>query len=98
MVDKRVPGFLAATGGVSEIDARYRLTGVVISRSGDYRVETTELDTYLVPKRPQVILVDALHHSRRGVGYTKSLFAFLFTRTAKRPGPGASAGWRRSPS
>jgi hypothetical protein len=67
---------------MASIDPRYQLTGVVISRAGNYRVETTELDSYLVPKKPQTLSIDALHHLGRGIGYTKSPFAYLFIRTA----------------
>lgn len=66
---------------MASIDPRYELSGVVISRSGDYRVSTTDLDRYLIPKKPQDITVDSLHASRRGVGYTTSPFSYLFTRT-----------------
>lgn len=65
---------------MASIDPRYELSGVVISRSGNYRVDTTGLDTYLVPKKPQAITVEGLHTSGRGIGYTKSPFAYLFTR------------------
>lgn len=67
---------------MASIDQCYELAGVVISRSGDYRVDTTDLDTYLIPKKPQEITRDSLHTSGRGVGYTKSPFAYLFTRVA----------------
>lgn len=67
---------------MASIDPHYELSGVVISKSGDYRVDTTDLDTYLVPKKPQDITADSLHASCRGVGYTKSPFAYLFTRVA----------------
>ncbi|MFW2383353.1 MAG: hypothetical protein ACN4GZ_16485 [Acidimicrobiales bacterium] len=65
---------------MASIDPRYELSGVVISRSGDYRVDVTDLDAYLIPKKPQDITVNSLHGSGRGVGYTKSPFAYLFTR------------------
>lgn len=66
---------------MASIDSRYQLSGVVISRSGTYRVRTTYLDSYLIPKKPQPITTDTLHKSPRGIGYTKSPFAYLFTRT-----------------
>jgi hypothetical protein len=66
---------------MASIDPRYQLTGVVISRSGNYRVDTTELDSYLVPKKPQAISIDALHRTGRGIGYTKTPVAYLFIRT-----------------
>ena len=65
---------------MASIDPRYALSGVVKSGSGTYRVDTTDLDTYLIPKKPQVITAELLHESGRGIGYTKSPFAYLFTR------------------
>ena len=67
---------------MASIDARYELAGVVTSRDGDYRVDTTGLDGYLVPKKPQAVTVNSLHAANRGIGYTTSPFAYLFTRIA----------------
>lgn len=67
---------------MASIDPRYQLASVVISRSGDYRVDTKNLDSYLIPKKPQEITIETLHESGRGIGYTKSPFAYLFTRVA----------------
>jgi len=67
---------------MASIDPRYELSAVVISRSGNYRVDANNLDAYLIPKKAQDITTDSLHASRRGVGYTKSPFAYLFTRVA----------------
>lgn len=47
---------------------------------GGYRVKTDALDTYLVPKKSQTITIESLHDSGRGVSYTRSPFAYLFTR------------------
>jgi len=65
---------------MASIDPRYVLAGVVKSSSGNYRVDTSDLDSYLIPKKPQVITRESLHQSGRGIGYTKSPFAYLFTR------------------
>lgn len=65
---------------MASIDERYELCGVVVSRSGDYKVRTDDLDSYLVPKKPVEITVEFLHQSGRGIGYAKSAFAYLFTR------------------
>lgn len=67
---------------MASIDPRYRLSGVVISRDGNYRVDTTGLDTYLIPKKPREVTIDDLHDSGRGIGYTKSPFAYLFERVS----------------
>lgn len=65
---------------MASIDDRYRLAAVVTARSGAYRVDRGELDTYLVPKREVTVTREALHRSGRGVAYTRSPFAYLFER------------------
>jgi hypothetical protein len=67
---------------MASIDPRYELAGVVNASGGQYRVGTNDLDTYLIPKKPQPVTVETLHETGRGVGYTKSPFAYLFTRIA----------------
>ncbi len=67
---------------MASIDPRYELAGIVTSRHGEYQVSNSDLDTYLIPKKPQSITVDGLHEAGRGIGYTKSPFAYLFTRIA----------------
>lgn len=67
---------------MASIDPRYELEGVITSRSGEYRVDTKDLDTYLIPKKPQPITAETLHHTCRGIGYTKTPYAYLFTRVA----------------
>lgn len=68
---------------MASIDRRYRLAAVV--KSGEnysYRIDTRELESYLVPKKPQPVTVERLHQLGRGIGYTKSPFAYLFERTS----------------
>lgn len=65
---------------LAAIDPRYRLVGVVASRSGRYRVTTTDLATYLVPRKPTEITAAGLHATGRGIAYTKPAFAYLFRR------------------
>jgi hypothetical protein len=67
---------------LASLDQRYRLAGVVTSRSGRYRVSDSELETYLIPKSGAHPTVEELHVKGRGVAYTKSPFAYLFTRIA----------------
>lgn len=47
-----------------------------------YRIDTEDLDTYLVPKKPQPVTVERLHELGTGIGYTKSPFAYLFERVS----------------
>ena len=65
---------------LASIDDRYELVGAVMSRDGDYRVRTDDLDTHLVPTKPQDISAEVLHRTGRGVAYTKPAFAYLFVR------------------
>ncbi|NNF55732.1 MAG: hypothetical protein HKN03_15000 [Acidimicrobiales bacterium] len=67
---------------MASIDPRYSLAGVVKLSDDKYRVETSDLDTYLIPKKPQAVTIESLHKTRRGIAYTKSPFAYLFTRVA----------------
>jgi len=69
---------------MASIDPRYELSGAVVSQDGAYRVDTADLERFLVPKKPQAITVDGLHASNRGIGYTTSPFAYLFTRVGER--------------
>ena len=63
---------------IAAIDPRYRLVGVVQSRSGKYSVSDRNLDSYLIPKRDVEVTADLIHELGRGIGYTKSPFAYLF--------------------
>jgi len=81
----RVGGILLAAPShgdvaMASIDPRYRLVGVIESRSGDYRIKTTELDSYLVPKTEIEVTPAMLHERGRGIRYTKSPFGYLFQR------------------
>lgn len=63
---------------MASINPAFRLTGAVISSQGEYRVNTIDLEQYLIPKRPSAITAESLHESGRGVAYTKPAFAYLF--------------------
>lgn len=65
---------------MSSIDPRYRLVGVVKSRSGTCTVGLEDLDAFLVPKQTLEITAEGLHQSGRGVAYTKPAFAYLFQK------------------
>ncbi len=64
---------------LASLDSRYSLAAVVKASGGRYRVAQDGLDGYLVPKRG-VPTREELHRSRRGVGYTRSPFGYLFRR------------------
>ena len=65
---------------MASIDPRYEFNGVVVSRSGDYNVKTSNLDGYLILKKPVEITKEMLHSTGRGVAYSKPAIAYLFRR------------------
>ena len=65
---------------LASLDARYRLAGVVISQSGDYRVLQANLTDYLQPKKAVEVTRELLFSTNRGVAYTRPAFAYLFER------------------
>ncbi len=65
---------------MASIDPRYELVAVITSRDDRYRVDATDLDTYLIPKNSQAITAELLHELGRGIAYTRSPFAYLFRR------------------
>lgn len=68
---------------MASIDPRYRLAAAVKSGGPNgYRVDTDDLESYLVPKKPQPVTVERLHELGRGIGYTQSPFAYLFERAS----------------
>lgn len=62
------------------LDDRYRLVGVVLARSGAYRVMTNGLDEFMVPKQGTEPTRESILASGRGIAYTKPAFAYLFER------------------
>lgn len=83
----RVGGTLLVNGShgdasLASIDDRYRLVGIVSSRDGQYGVTRSDLDQYLIPKKEQEITAERLHELGRGIGYTRTPFAYLFERVA----------------
>ncbi len=65
---------------LASLDDRYVLSGVVKSRSGDYKVSSKNLDGYLIPKSTKPVTEDLIRQRGKGVAYTKPAFAYLFTR------------------
>ncbi|WP_156905530.1 hypothetical protein [Maritalea myrionectae] len=65
---------------LAALDPRFELIGVVTSSGGKYRVSDRNLNSYMVPKKQQMISADSIKVSGRGIAYTKSPFAYLFER------------------
>ena len=82
----RIGGTLLVNPGhgdaaMASIDPRYELDDGNYD-DGNYEVTTTDLDTHLILEKAQQITVDLLHTAGRGIAYTRTPFAHLFTRIA----------------
>ena len=75
--------FLANTShgdaSLAALDPTLRLEAVVHQRAGTYRLDTTNLDSYLVPTRPSAADPDTIRRRGRGIAYSKTAFAYVFT-------------------
>lgn len=64
--------------GLAALDDRYALAAVVTARGGSYHVDSADLGTYLVPKRPEHATPAHIRRTGRGIAYTRPAFAYLF--------------------
>lgn len=65
---------------LTNLDSRFKLIAVVKASSGQYNISQKNIDSYMIPKKPQEITVESIKQSGRGVAYTKAPFAYLFER------------------
>jgi hypothetical protein len=83
----RIGGYLVANNshgdaGIAAIDSDYQLVAAILRRGERHRLVEKDLDGYFVPKRDVEITHDYLLETRKGIGYTKSAFSYVFTRSA----------------
>ena len=65
---------------IAALDPVLELVAVAQHEGDDYRLDTRDLDTYLVPKKPAAADADLIRSSGRGIAYTRPTFAYLFRR------------------
>ena len=63
---------------LASIDQDYRFIAAVDMRSGKYRLSETDLERYFVPKTDLEITPEYLFKLKRGIGYKKTAWAYLF--------------------
>jgi hypothetical protein len=66
--------------GMASLDDAYSLIGVVNRRAGNHVVSEKNLDLYFVPKAGVAVTREYLESIKRGIGYKKSAWAYLFRR------------------
>jgi SAM-dependent methyltransferase len=79
--------FLANTShgdaSLAALDPILRLAAAVHQRGGSYRLDTENLDSYLIPKRPSAADPETIRRQGRGIAYTKTAFAYVFRMSEK---------------
>ena len=63
---------------IAALDADLELVAAIHHRDGRYRLDRSELDSYLQPKRAQPVDAESIRRSGRGVAYTRTAFAYVF--------------------
>lgn len=74
--------FLANTShgdaSLAALDPTLRLVAAVHQRDGTYRLDTKNLDSYLLPMRPSAADPETIRRRGRGIAYTRTAFAYVF--------------------
>ena len=63
---------------LAALDPRLSLEAAVKADGDGYRLDRAELDTYLIPKSPLHADPDRIRSQGRGIGFTKTAFAYVF--------------------
>lgn len=83
----RVGGLLVASdshgdASMAALDPSYALLGVFTEQDDTYRLETSHLERYFIPRRGSPVTREDLERTQRGIDYTYSASAYLFQRVA----------------
>ncbi len=83
----KINGYLLANNshgdaGMAAIDSDYELVAVINRRGEKFSLSERELDAYFVPKKDIEITKEVLERIKKGVGYKKSAFSYVFKRIA----------------
>ncbi len=69
--------------GMAALDSDYHLIAAVHRSGGKYRLSTTALEEYFIPKKDIQVTRDLLLERKMGVGYTRTAPLYLFQRVQK---------------
>jgi hypothetical protein len=66
--------------GMASIDPDYQLIATIHRRKGKYRLSTTSLENYFIPKKDITVTRELLRERGKGIGYTRSATLYLFQK------------------
>jgi hypothetical protein len=81
----KIGGFLLVNNshgdaGLASIDGDYQLISTVHKAKGKYRLSSTSLEKYFIPKRESSVTKELLYKTGKGLGYTKTAPLYIFQR------------------
>jgi hypothetical protein len=81
----RIGGYLLVNNshgdaGMASIDPDYQLIAAVHRRGGKYRLSTTSLENYFIPKKDITVTRELMLERGKGIGYTRSATLYLFQK------------------
>ena len=69
-----------ADAGMAALDESYRLIAAIHRRSGKYRLSTSSLEDYFIPKKDIAVTRELLLERQKGIGYTHTAPLYLFQK------------------
>lgn len=69
-----------ADAGMAALDEDYRLIASIHRRAGEYRLLTSSLEEYFIPKKDITVTREVLLERKKGVGYTRTAPLYLFQK------------------
>ena len=69
-----------ADAGMAALDENYRLIAAIHRRSGKYRLSTSSLEDYFIPKKDIDVTRELLLERQKGIGYTHTAPLYLFQK------------------
>lgn len=63
---------------IAALDPRLSLIAAVQADGAQFRLDTDALDRYLIPKKPEHADLDRIRSQGRGIGFTRTAFAYVF--------------------
>jgi SAM-dependent methyltransferase len=76
---------------IAALDPDLELVAAVQHRDGRYRLDSRELERYLVPRNPAAADADVIRRTGRGIAYTRTAFAYLFQGVRERSRSGRTS-------
>jgi len=69
-----------ADAGFAYLDPDYQIDAIVSYAKEIFSISDNDLETCFIPKNDQPIAIDTLMKSGKGIGYSKTAYAYIFRK------------------